>query len=272
VSNWVTPDLNFTGLGEIGMLLAQSVLHLIEAAGEGNNEMLNLNQGATLPSAIASLHPSKMMMHKTLLSVVVTAMSLAVANVAIACQGKTVIFEDKFNDDSGGWEVDKLISFENSAMNARLPAETVFWPELNVAFTVRDADICVEVVNPTVTDDNPGSGIVFWGQDNSNFYLFMVQAGGTAGIYRYTNKVFATVNSQPMAEVKTAPGASNILRVTIKGNLISMYVNGVKYRDQRAQAPTSDTRFGVYAQRIKADKPLEAKTFTFKNYKVTSAD
>jgi hypothetical protein len=274
VSNWVTPDLNFTGLGEIGMLLAQSVLHLIEAPGEGNNEMLNLNQSVTLPSAIASLHPSKMLMHKTLLSVVVTAMSLAVANVAIACQGKTVIFEDKFNDDSGGWELDKLISFENSAMNARLPAEHVAWPQLNVAFTVRDADICVEVVNPTATaDDDPSSGIVFWAQDYSNYYLFLVRARGTVGIYRYTNKVFATVNSQPMAEVKTAPGASNILRVTIKGNLISMYVNGVKYRDQRAQAPTSDTRFGVYAERhTKADQPLEAKTFTFKNYKVTSAD
>jgi DNA-binding CsgD family transcriptional regulator len=32
---------------------------LIEAAGEGINEMLNLNQSATLPSAIASLHPCK---------------------------------------------------------------------------------------------------------------------------------------------------------------------------------------------------------------------
>src|SRR6202022_2741527 len=114
-----------------------------------------------------------MLMHKTLLSVVVTAMSLAVANVAIACQGKTVIFEDKFNDDSGGWELDKLISFENSAMNARLPAD-------NVAFPVRDADICVEVVNPTATaDDDPSSGIVFWAQDYSNYYLFLVRARGT---------------------------------------------------------------------------------------------
>ena len=62
MASWVTPDLNFTEPAEIGMLFAQSVLRLIEtdeAAGEGNREMLNLNQSATLPSAIASLHPCK---------------------------------------------------------------------------------------------------------------------------------------------------------------------------------------------------------------------
>jgi DNA-binding CsgD family transcriptional regulator len=59
--------LNFTELAEIGMLLAQSVLHLIEASvlhlieavGEGNNEMLNLSQSAALPSAVASSHQCK---------------------------------------------------------------------------------------------------------------------------------------------------------------------------------------------------------------------
>jgi DNA-binding CsgD family transcriptional regulator len=59
VSSWVTPDLNFTGLAEIGMLLTQAILHLIEAADEGNSKMLNLNQSATLPSAIVSLHQCK---------------------------------------------------------------------------------------------------------------------------------------------------------------------------------------------------------------------
>jgi hypothetical protein len=69
--------------------------------------------------------------------------------------------------------------------------------------------------------------------------------------------------------LKKNPGDSNLLRVTLKGNLVSMYVNGTKLKDIRAQAPTTDARFGVYAQRSKAGSE---QIYVFKSIKVTTID
>lgn len=211
-----------------------------------------------------------MLNRKVLLLAAVGVFSLLAANAAIACQGKTVIFEDKFEDDSGGWDPDKVVTFENSAMNIRVGKDSIQAPELNNAFTLRDADICVEAVFPTTaTDNNPKVGIEFWAPDYANAYLFQVGYDGTAAIYRLVNNKWAAIHSQEMNGVKKTPGASNLLRVTLKGNVVSMYVNGVKYRDQRAQAPTTDTRFGV---RVERSKVGDEQMFMFKNFKVTSVD
>jgi hypothetical protein len=212
-----------------------------------------------------------MLSRKTLLTTAIGLFSLLAANAAIACQGKTVLFEDKFADDTGGWDPRPTVStvtFENSAMNIRMAKDRDSYQLQNVAFAFRDADICVEAVFPTTETDNV-VGLEIWAPDYMNLYLFRVAQNGTAGIYRLINDKWTVIHTQEMNAVKKTLGASNLLRVTLKGNLISMYVNGVKYRDQRAQAPTTETRFGVYADR---NNTADEQVFTFKNFKVTSAD
>jgi len=207
--------------------------------------------------------------HKVLLSAAVGLCGLLAASAAVACQGKTVILEDKFKDDSGGWDTDPTISFQNSAMTVRMAAEQSSFRDLNLVFLVREADICVDATFPATTDNDPGVGIIFWAPDYKAFYLFMVFISGKVGIHRFADNNFVTVHSQPMAEVKKGPGATNQLRVTLKGNLVTMYVNGTKYRDQRSPPPTKDSMFGLYAQ---FDKVTPGQTFLFTNLKVTSVD
>jgi hypothetical protein len=209
-----------------------------------------------------------MFSRKRLLTTAIGLFSLLAANAAIACQGKTVLFEDKFEDDSGGWDPDKSVTFENSAMIIRVAKDDQARQERNAAFALRDADICVEAAFPTTETDNV-VGLVFWAPDYMNHYLFQIASAGTAALYRKVNGKWTAIHSQDMDAVKKTPGVSNLLRVTLKGNLISMYVNGVKYRDQRAQSPTTETFFGVFGGR---EKTGDERKFTFKNFKATSAD
>jgi hypothetical protein len=209
-----------------------------------------------------------MFSRKTLLTTAIGLFSLLAANAAIACQGKTVLFEDKFEDNTGGWDPFPSVTFENSAMNIRMAKGRNTYQEQNVAFAFRDADICVEAVFPA-TESNDVVGLEFWASDYMNCYMFWVAQDGAAGISRLVNGNWTKIHEQEMNVVKKTAGASNLLRVTLKGNLISMYVNGVKYRDQRAQAPTTETRFGFWTEGREIE---DVQMYTFKNFKVTSAD
>jgi hypothetical protein len=207
---------------------------------------------------------------RSIVRATIIALSLLGASSAFACEGKTVIFEDKFEDDLGGWDVDKAITFEKSGMNMKVPNDATSYRELNNAFFIKDADICLEAPWPTTPPDaNPGVGIVFWAADYANLFLYQAQINGNVGLYRYVNKNWVTVSSQDAPTLKKNSGDSNLLRITLKGNLVSMYVNGTKLKDIRAQAPTTDARFGVYAQRSKAGSD---QIYVFKSIKVTTID
>ncbi len=210
-----------------------------------------------------------MLRRKILITAAVGLCAILSAGATFACEGKTVIFEDNFKDDSGGWDRDQALRFRNNSMTIQFPSDVTSFRNLNLLFLVRDADICVETAFPAATDNNPMAGIIFWAPDYKSFYLFSVAADGTAGIHRFAQNKFLTVHSQVMAEVKKGPGAVNLLRVTLKGNLVAMYVNGAKYRDQHAPQPAGDVMFGTYAQ---VDKWKEGQIFLFKHLKVTSID
>ncbi|MEM7193279.1 MAG: hypothetical protein AAF405_10555, partial [Pseudomonadota bacterium] len=66
--------------------------------------------------------------------------------------------------------------------------------------------------------------------------------------------------------IKTAPGASNTLRVAAKGNQLSFFINGTKVRALKGQAPKGSWRFGVSGDNF--DTAKEAKII-FTSMKVT---
>jgi hypothetical protein len=187
---------------------------------------------------------------------------------AAACEGQQVIFEDKFHDDAGGWSIKDNIEIKDGTFTFKLPPDDMS-SNLNVTFTVKDADICADAVWPEGDQPVLGAGLLFWGVDNRTYFQFGILNNGTFWIARkedgkWLGTIAANVDS---TAIKTLPGAVNTLQVKTNGNSVAFYINGTKVRDLRGQAPKGDWRFGLSGDNF--DKDKEA-TVTFKSMKVTN--
>jgi hypothetical protein len=185
-----------------------------------------------------------------------------------ACEGQQVIFEDKFHDDAGGWSIKDNMEVKDGTFTFKLPPDDMS-SNLNVTFTVKDADICTDAVWPEGDQPVLGAGLLFWGEDNRTYFQFGILNNGKFWIARkqdgkWLGTIAANVDS---TAIKTLPGAVNTLRVKTNGNSVTFYINGTKVRELRGQAPKSDWRFGLSGDNF--DKDKEAKV-SFKSMKVTN--
>jgi hypothetical protein len=138
--------------------------------------------------------------------------------------------------------------------------------DLNVTYTVNDADICSDTVWPdgaTIL----GAGLLFWGEDNRNYLQFGILNNGKFWIARRSDGKWHTIVENVDASViKVKPGESNTLRVKASGDTASFFINGEKVRDLRGQAPKGGWRFGLSGDNFDKDKSAR---IVFKRVKVT---
>ena len=194
---------------------------------------------------------------------------LATCGHVLACEGTEVIFEDKFENDAGGWSHKSAIEVKDGSLVFNLPADDM-QSNLNVTFTVENADICTEAVWPS-GGEQPilGAGLLFWGKDNRTYYQFGILNNGRFWIARKQDGAWAgtiAANIDTPA-IKKSPGASNTLRVDAQGNALAFYINGTKVRELRGQPPAGGWRFGLSGDNF--DKDHEAIVL-FTNMKVTN--
>ena len=139
--------------------------------------------------------------------------------------------------------------------------------DLNVTYTVDDADICSETVWPDGGSTILGAGLLFWGEDNRNYLQFGVLNNGKFWIARRQDgKWYTIVENVDSSAIKVKPGESNILRVKTSGGVATFFINGTKVRDLRGQAPKGGWRFGLSGDNF--DKAKDARV-VFKSVKVT---
>ena len=187
---------------------------------------------------------------------------------AAACEGSEVIFEDKFADDAGGWPLRDTVEVKDSLFVFKLPPDDM-QSNLNVTFTVKDADICSETVWPNGEQPMLGAGLLFWGEDNRTYFQFGILNNGKYWIARkqdgkWLGTIAANVDSPA---INKNPGEANTLRVTAIGNNLTFYINGTKVRELRGQAPKGSWRFGLSGDNF--DKDNTARV-VFKTVKVTN--
>ena len=187
---------------------------------------------------------------------------------AAACEGQEVIFEDKFADDAGGWPIKESVEVKDGSFTFKLPADDM-QSNLNVTFTVKDADICSETVWPAGDQPILGAGLLFWGEDNRTYFQFGVLNNGKFWIARkqdgkWLGTIAANIDS---AAINKEAGVTNTLRVKANGNNVTFFINGTKVRELRGQAPKGGWRFGLSGDNF--DKQKEARV-TFKSVKVTN--
>jgi len=208
-------------------------------------------------------------MSRRLLLLVVLLLSVAVPAWRVsACEGSEIVFEDKFHDDAGGWSIKDTVEVKDGTFTFKLPPDDM-QSNLNVTFTVTDADICLETVWPEGEQPVLGAGVLFWGEDNRTYFQFGILNNGKFWIARkqdgrWLGTIAANVDSNA---IKTLPGATNTLRVKTDGNTATFFINGTKVREVRGQAPKTGWRFGMSGDNF--DKQKEAKV-VFKSVKVTN--
>ena len=185
---------------------------------------------------------------------------------APACEGTQVVFEDKFTDDAGGWAINQDVEVKDGSFTFRLPPDAM-QSDLNVTYTVDDADICSETVWPDGGSTILGAGLLFWGEDNRNYLQFGVLNNGKFWIARRQDgKWYTIVENVDSSAIKVKPGESNILRFKTSGGVATFFINGTKVRDLRGQAPKGGWRFGLSGDNF--DKAKDARV-VFKSVKVT---
>jgi len=185
---------------------------------------------------------------------------------ASACEGTEVVFEDKFADDSGGWAINQDVEVKDGSFTFKLPPDAM-QSDLNVTYTVNDADICSETVWPDGGSTILGAGLLFWGEDNRNYLQFGILNNGKFWIARRQDgKWYTIVENVDSSAIKVKPGESNTLRVKSSGGVATFFINGTKVRDLRGQAPKGGWRFGLSGDNF--DKAKDARV-VFRSVKVT---
>ncbi len=204
---------------------------------------------------------------------IAAALQIAFTTAAFACdQGGASIFEDKFADDSGGWDLSlPNVKIVPPTMQILLNKDTSVGFTLNQTFNASDGVYCQDVVFPPPVAGNVlSAGIQFWATDANNLYMFMVGDDGNAGFFKKVNNAWTTVFTGLKVEgFNPAPGASHEIVVQAKAGVLTLSVDGVKIKTIRAQMPVGALQFGVFTQAtVSVDPPA---TIQITQFAVTAA-
>jgi hypothetical protein len=208
------------------------------------------------------------------LSALISVFASTSAARAASCddlKGK-VIYEDKFTDDSGGWETDSNTKTGGGNYVVHMDAPHDVWQSLNATFNASEADYCMEFVVPkAVAPDNPVQvGLAFWAPDYDSYYLASLWSDGNALVVKKTNKKWSTLASKLTDPgLKITEGSVAVIRVHAADNMITLSVNGIELKKIRAQMPSGSLRFGIYLETMK-DNPGNVEV-NVKRFKVTEA-
>lgn len=203
------------------------------------------------------------------------AMQIAAAVGAHACDPQTgsVVFQDKFTDDSGGWD------FGPPANQVKPPdyiftltSKAYFSAVENLTFNSTFGDYCMDFALPkSIAPDNTVSaGMIVLASDYNNYYLILTFSNGNVTMFKkvsgnYTT-IFTVANSPAF---NAAADAVNSIRVVATNDQkLTITLNGQPVKVIRVQTPPGALTFGIFVQ---SDKPPPTDTpVRIKEFSVTS--
>jgi hypothetical protein len=196
-------------------------------------------------------------------------LALAVAvSPALACKGETEIHSDNFTDQSGPWE-----GTDNATIGggfATLKTE----PGKNsvLMYTgqlVQEFDVCVDLTFPATRSPEGGAvaGVLFWFNGNPpEFYGLIMTPGGIMGALRLKDgKPLVVSPFRKQNAIKVGTDAKNTIRITAKGNTVTVYINDTRVASFRG-LPV-EGYLGFYAEGEKD----QANNWRYSNFKLTDA-
>jgi len=199
----------------------------------------------------------------------IAALSLAASVQAYACEGASVLYEDDFTAADPAWGNYSDLKIGNGVLTLLVNPDSGYPLENQSGFFEGNYDVCVDVVQKNTDPSTSWASLLFWGIDYENYYLFQAATNGYVNVARKQKGRWLN----PVSWIQTAdtvrPGTeSNNLRVVIKGNQVTGYVNGKEVLSFKGQPPDGGGLLGVYGNSPKD----AAASYDFDNFKVTSAD
>lgn len=186
---------------------------------------------------------------------------VAATSTAFACKlDPSASFQEDFKKPDPQWPIDgKTTYFVDHQLAIKPDASYGFWITMP-GFVFKNATYCVDVKTPSDATD-PGTtatgGPVFWLIDNSNFYNVDVYPDGSYRVRRAMNSADNVILPKSKFEkINAGPGALNEIRVVALNNLVTLFFNGEKATEFRAQAPKDGGKVGFHADSDQ-NKPSE---------------
>jgi hypothetical protein len=202
------------------------------------------------------------------IAVVATALVLSTIRPTFACQGDKVLLAEDFKTADASWGAQtNNFAIKDSAAIIKADSQRGY-KALDNAFLFDDADICVTVTALDIgKPEASAGGLVFWAQDYRNAYFLLLATNGYYKIGRlmdgaWVNAPLDWTQSDAIVQGINKP---NTLRLTIKGQSLTVEINGKPGAALQAQSPETSSLIGLYAE--SADK---VDTWKFNDLKVTN--
>jgi hypothetical protein len=193
----------------------------------------------------------------------ILALALA-ASPALACKGDTEIYSDDFATGDGPWDNADWIKIGGGKLEVKVQPDR--WGVARFRGDLpKEFDVCVDVTFPAVKDPTLTSGgIAFWFKDYENTYAVLLAPDGQLGVPRFNKgRVLIASPWKQEAALKPGAGSKNTIRVTAKGNSVTVYVNDQKVRTFRGVPDEA------YIGLAGGSEKEQENTWTFSNFKLT---
>lgn len=174
-------------------------------------------------------------------------------------------FEETFETLDASWGEGETYGVKDGKFFIDLQPD--YWQcVLNQTNVFKEVDARVEVTIVKLDDpDKGGAGLVFWAQDYSSYYAFMIDTGGRYHVGRYAEQRWrSAVDWKAHDAIKKGEGQTNELRVVTKDRLATLYVNGVQVASFKGQPPEGGQALGLLGD----SASTEPTRFEFDNLKV----
>jgi hypothetical protein len=192
------------------------------------------------------------------------ALSIA-ASPALACKGEE-IFSDDFSDDLGPWDQTQFSKIGGG--KAELQLRPGYWGVVRfVGDTPKEFDVCVDITYPEAKNPDGGTagGLAIWFKDYENTFVVATTPVGVAGVFRINKNKYTLLSPfRKYNPLKAGAGQTNTLRITAKGNQVTLYANDQKLASFRG-AP-EEAYIGLYAQSWEGETE---NVWQFQNFKLT---
>jgi hypothetical protein len=211
--------------------------------------------------AAACTKESQMLIRLTVGALIAGTLVAAIASLAAACKGSEVIFSDDFSSTDEAWVKPDPASGTMSIAGGKLTVTnkpSVIVDMIYDGDNFPGADLCVDIIMPTVKDLNSiEAGVLFTGSDSSYYVEFDGAGNGWASRAKDDNSTLELVKNHPIEGFNIEPKARNRLRVVWKGPQpessdtpsdpkVSIYVNDKEFATFEAP-PYKERQIGVTA-------------------------
>jgi hypothetical protein len=200
----------------------------------------------------------------------VMALSFGSAEVAMACQGSPVLFEDSFAALDPTWGNAEDAFFLEDGQLTIMPGYDEYYSALNTIGTYEDIDLCfnLEAIKAD-PEGNSFAGLIWWAIDYDNYYYVVVTAEQSIGVFRrQRGRVLPQLRWTTFDALKPGNGAVNELRVVTVGNAATIYVNGREYGTIKGQPPSDGQQIGVRATSPRNDRAV----WGFDDFRITAPE